>query len=37
MELLPAIVERNDLVAGKCDGNIYGKRCCELYQYEEDE
>jgi nitrogen fixation NifU-like protein len=28
---------RNGLVAEKCDSNDYGKRCCELYQYEEDE
>lgn len=27
---------RNGLVAEKCDSNVYGKRCCELYQYEED-
>ncbi|WP_238918582.1 Fe-S cluster assembly scaffold protein NifU [Clostridium sp. YIM B02555] len=28
---------RNGLVAEKCDSNDYVKRCCELYQYEEDE
>lgn len=29
--------EGNGLVAEKCHSNAYGKRCCELYQYEEDE